>query len=188
MYGVPLSSSGGRLKATSSPRPTDTDGTAIGSMKSVLATRRPRLRRRRTASAAQVPSVSATTLATRPVTRLVTSSSPARFCTASARCCVVRWLGSTPFHWPATDAAPTMKSGSPNTGRNRAKNTTQAMQRPSLDENSTSTSASREHESIQRVERDRQRDVDHGHHASRRVVELLDRLAVDDHGQRDHAF
>ncbi len=68
---VPLSRTGGLLKATSTARPTTTDGTATGSMNSASRDRFPRFFSVAAASAAQVPTVSARTLAARAVTRLV---------------------------------------------------------------------------------------------------------------------
>ena len=67
---VPLSSKGGRLKATSRPRPIDTDGTALG-MKKRRSRTRPKARGTvRSASADHVPTPSANTLAIIPVRRL----------------------------------------------------------------------------------------------------------------------
>ena len=67
---VPLSKSGFWLKATSSPRPTDTDGTALGMKNSRPSALAHPSARARSASAAQAPVTSASRLATNPVTRL----------------------------------------------------------------------------------------------------------------------
>src|SRR6185437_16751709 len=83
-------------------------------------------------------------------------------------------------------AAPTTTIGSPNTGTKSTKNSAQAPTRLTLDGNSTAPSGSRNQEAVERIEPDRQRDVDDGDDATRRVVELLNRLAVDHHRQRDH--
>ncbi len=68
---VPLSSIGGREKATRTARPTTTEGTATGSTNSASSSLRPRFFRPAAASAAQLPTVSASRLAVTAVTRLV---------------------------------------------------------------------------------------------------------------------
>lgn len=72
---VPLSSTGGRLKASSTHRPTTTDATATGSTKSASSSRLPRRPSRAAASAAQPPASSASRPAVTAVTRLVVSAS-----------------------------------------------------------------------------------------------------------------
>lgn len=81
---VPLSSSGGLLKATSTASPTTTDGTATGSMNRASRVRFPRRFSPAAASAAQVPTVSASRLATRAVTSEVVSARRDSPCTAEA--------------------------------------------------------------------------------------------------------
>jgi hypothetical protein len=73
MVAVPLSSSGGWLKATSRPSPTETDGTALGTKKITSRTRRRVPPRRRSANVAQVPQTSAAQLASAPVATLTRS-------------------------------------------------------------------------------------------------------------------
>ena len=64
---VAFSSTGGRLNGTSRPRPTETDGTALGTKNSMSSTRRGSRGIVRSASAAQVPATRATRLAIAPV-------------------------------------------------------------------------------------------------------------------------
>ena len=73
MLVVPLRRNGGRLNATSRPRPTDTDGTALGTKKNRSRKRRATGRTERIAMAAQVPMTRAAALAAIPVKTLARS-------------------------------------------------------------------------------------------------------------------
>src|SRR5512135_2443153 len=81
-----------------------------------------------------------------------------------------------------------MASGSPKMGTNSTMNNPHASQRPSLEDRSTAASGARKEIAVEREQPHRQHDVDHRRAAAGGVVELLDRLAVDHHRQRDHAL
>src|SRR6185437_11635068 len=98
------------------------------------------------------------------------------------------WLGSTPFHWPLMLASAITPIGRPYNTANSSNASAQVSARPVLDQTSTPAPEVRDDEAVQRIERDRQRDVDDRDDAGGRVIELLDRLVVDQKRQRDHVL
>src|SRR5690348_3020622 len=61
----------------------------------------------------------------------------------------------------------------------------QTRRRPALDHTSTAGLEARDGDSIERIEPERQADIDDGDDAGRGVVEFLDRLVVDQQRQGD---
>src|ERR1700754_4389126 len=188
---VPPNNSGRELNAINRPSPIATDGTAIGRWKTASMTRLNHRGVSFAASAAQVPSTSATAPAINAVCRL--TDRLARFSpdNASPKWPNPRFDGSASVHEPARPAITTVASGAMNTTSTTTAKPRRTTSLLRLLHNNiglplpSTAHQPREDHPVSRVQSKRQCDLHGGDHGRAGQVERHDAAGVDQHRQRD---
>ncbi len=159
----------------SRPSPIATDGSATGRWNTASVTFRSQVGASRAASAAQVPTTSASPPAMTAVCRLTIMLARLSSDSAAERFFVPRSDGNGPFQAPASAAAITVAIGATNTiATTAAKNVSVRYLARRVHSSTAASHQSGEQESVAAVQSERQRHLDGRDHGGARQVERDD--------------